>query len=61
MYVRDAVTSKQYPWCCGLDETNSHGLLSPVEEKGLQGHSLKGRAPQPLPGQAFIAFLGTLH
>ena len=26
-------------------ETNSHGLPSPVEEKGWQGHSLKGRAP----------------
>ena len=25
------------------------------------GHSLKGRAPQALPGQAFIAFLGILH
>ena len=30
---------------------------SPVEKKGPWGHSLKGRAPQPLPGQAFIGFL----
>ena len=31
-----------------LQWTNSHGLLSPVEEKGLHGHSLKRRVPQPL-------------
>ena len=30
---------------------------SPVEKKGWHSHSLKGRAPQPLPGQAFIGFL----
>ena len=41
--------------------TNSHGLLSPVEEKGQQGHSLKRRAQGPLPWQAFIASQGTLH
>ena len=34
---------------------------NPVEEKGRQGHCLKGRAPRPFPGQAFTAFLGTLH
>ena len=32
-----------------------------MEEKGLGGHSLKRRVPQPLPRQAFIVFLGTLH
>ena len=41
-----------------LQWTSSHGLPSPVEEKGLHGHSLKGRA---LPWQTFIAFLGILH
>ena len=30
-------------------EPNSRGLQSPVEEKGRRGHSLKGRALQPLP------------
>ena len=44
-----------------LQRTNSHGILSPVAEKGRQGHSLKRRAPGPLPWQAFIAFLDTLH
>ena len=34
---------------------------SPVEKNGRHGHSLSERGPQPLPGQAFIAFLGTLH
>ena len=32
-----------------LQWTNSQGLLSPVEEKGQHGHSLKRRAPRPLP------------
>ena len=32
-----------------------------MEEKGQQGHSLKGRVTPPLPGQDFIAFLGPLH
>ena len=41
--------------------TNSHGLLSAVEEKGQHGHCLKRRAAPPLPGQTFIVFLGTLH
>ena len=31
-----------------LRETNSQGLLSPVEENGA-AWPLKGRAPQPLP------------
>ena len=30
-------------------------------EKGRHGHSLNERTPRPLPGQAFIAFLGALH
>ena len=35
--------------------------IGSVEEKGWCCHSLKRRAPGPLPLQAFIAFLGTLH
>ena len=57
----DTDTSPQCPWCCGWDQTSSHGLRSPVEDKGRHSHSLKGRVPQPLPWQAFIAFLGTVH
>ena len=44
---------------------------NPVEKKGQHGHSLSERGDQrarespresqPLPGQSFIAFLGTLH
>ena len=39
---------------------------NPVEKKGWHGHSLsergrEGQSAWPLPGQAFIAFLGTLH
>ena len=44
---------------------------NPLEKKGWQGYSLRERArgpegpegprSRPLPGQAFIAFLGTLH
>ena len=41
--------------------TNSHGLQKSGGEKGQHGHSLSERVPQPLPGQAFIAFLGALH
>ena len=54
-------TSLQCPQLCGWDKTNSHRLPSPVEEKGEHSHSLTGRVPLPLPWQAFIAFLGTLH
>ena len=46
-------------WCCGGNR-QIH-MDYPVEEKGQRGHFLKGRAPRPLPWQAFIAFLGTLH
>ena len=42
----DTVTGKQCLQSCGWDETNSHRLLSLVEEKGRYGCSLKGRAPQ---------------
>ena len=42
-------------------QTNTHRPPSPVEEKGQRGYSLKRRTPWPLPWQAFIAFLGTLH
>ena len=36
---------------------------NPVEEKGWHSPSLREREgwPHPLPGQAFFAFLGTLH
>ena len=41
---------------------------NPVEKKGWHGLCLRegerereGQRAQPLPGQAFIAFLGTLH
>ena len=41
---------------------------NPVEKKGWHGHSLRQREGErarerarPLPGQAFIAFLGTLY
>ena len=49
-----------------LQWTNSHDYRNPVEEKGWHGHNLsergrEGQRAQPLPGQAFIAFLGTLH
>ena len=61
LYPCDADSGQQCPQRCGWDETNSHGVPSPVEEKGWHGHSLKRRASQPLPWQAFIAFLGTLR
>ena len=42
----DADTGLQCPrCCCGWDETNSHGLSSPVEKKGWPSNSLKGRVP----------------
>ena len=44
-----------------LRQINSHGLQSPVEEKGQHGLSLSERGRRPLPRQAFIAFLGTLR
>ena len=47
--------------CCGCDEQIHMDYRSPVEKKGRHGQSLSERAPRPLPGQAFIAFLGTLH
>ena len=45
---------------CGCNEQVHTDHRSPVERKGLQRHSLSERASQSLPGQAFIAFLGTL-
>ena len=44
-----------------LRQINSHGLQKPCGEKGQHGCSLSERGPRPRPGQAFIAFLGTLH
>ena len=50
--------------------TNTHGLQKSCGEKGRHGHSKWERRQEgqrepkrahPLPGQAFIAFLGTLH
>ena len=40
--------------------TKSQGCRSSVEKQGWLGHSLSERAPWPLPGQDFIAFLGAL-
>ena len=39
-----------------LQWTNSHGLLSPVGEKGQHGHSLKGRAPHPCLDRLLLLF-----
>ena len=47
--------------CCGYNIQIHTDYRNPVEEKGWQGHSLKRRAPWPLPWQAFIVFLGPLH
>ena len=47
--------------CCGCNEQIHMDCRSPVEKKGWHGHSLSERGPWPLPWQAFIAFLGTLH
>ena len=47
--------------CCGCNKQIHTDYRSPVEKKGWHSHSLSERGPQPLPGQAFIAFLGTLH
>ena len=42
--------------------TNSHGLQTSCGEKGMAWPvSQWERGPRPLPGQGFIAFLGTLH
>ena len=56
--------------CCGSNRQIHTDYRNPVEKKGRHGHSLSERGRegqrQPtrawrLPGQAFIAFLGTLH
>ena len=49
--------------CCDGNRQIHTDYRNPVEKKGRHGHSLRERGPesQPLPGQAFIAFLGTLH
>ena len=47
--------------CCGCDKQIHMDYRSPVEKKGQHGHSPSERVPRPLAGQAFIAFLGTLH
>ena len=47
--------------CCGCNEHIHTDCSNPVEKKEQHGHSLSERGHQPLPGQAFIAFLGTLH
>ena len=48
--------------CSVMDETRQMrtDYRNPMEEKGWQGSSLSEREDQS-PGQAFIAFLGTLH
>ena len=54
--------------CCGSNGKIHTDYRNPVEKKGLHGHSLSMREGKrarervpPLPGQAFIAFLVTLH
>ena len=53
--------------CYGSNGQMHTDYRNPVEKKGWHGHSLseregeRARESQPLPGQAFIAFLGTLH
>ena len=50
-----------------LQWTNSHGLQKSCGEKGMAWPLSKwergreGQRARPLPGQAFIAFMGTLH
>ena len=46
---------------CGSSIQIHTDYRNPVEEQGWRGHSLKRRAPRPLPWQAFIVFLGPLH
>ena len=47
--------------CSGCKGQIHTDYRSPVETKGQHCHSLSERGPRPLPGQVFIAFLGTLH
>ena len=56
--------------CCGSNRQIHMDYRNPVEKKGQHGHFLRERGREgqrepkrawPLPGQAFIAFLGTLH
>ena len=53
--------------CCGSNGQIHTDYRNTVEKRGQHGHSLseregeRARESQPLPGQAFIAFLGTLH
>ena len=54
--------------CCGSNGQIHTDYRNPVEKKGRPGCSLSEREGEkarerarPLPGQAFIAFLGTLH
>ena len=51
---------------CGSNGQIHMDYRNPVEKKGGHSHSLsergrEGRESRPLPGQAFIAFRGTLH
>ena len=36
-------------WCCGSNMQIHTDYRNPVEKKGQHGHSLKRRAPRPLP------------
>ena len=51
--------------CCGSNRQIHTDYRNPVEKKGWHGHSVRegkrARKSRPLPRQAFIAFLGTLH
>ena len=48
-------------WYCGYNIQIHTDYRNPMEKEGRCSHSLKRRAPQPLPWQAFIVFLGPLH
>ena len=58
--IRWAIQSEFRPFW-KLDPDVDPSPQGPVEEKGQCSHTLKRRAPRPLPGQAFIVFLGPLH
>ena len=57
--------------CCGSNRQTHRDYRNPVEKKGWHGHSLSEREDKraresprespTLPGQYFIAFMGTLH
>ena len=60
MLLFDVDTNQWVP--CFVDAMNKFtGTAEVLWKKGGHGHSLSERIQGPLPGQAFIAFLGILH